>query len=103
MPLRRQQPNIRDERRDSTRGVSAATEAKEEDLIADLPVVAQETVALADVQGDCGACRAADQAVLDAAAGADAGVVEDDLCRARLGVLGGDGAGVEGAADAGDV
>lgn len=103
LPLRRQQPNIRDERRDSTSGVGAATEAKEEDLIADLPVVAQEAVALADVQGDGVSRRAADEAVLDAAARADAGVVEDDLRGARLGVCGGDGAGVERAADAGYV
>lgn len=100
LPLRRQQPDIRDERRDSTRGVGAATEAKQEDLIAGLPVVAQEAVALADVQRDGVARRAADEAVLDAAARTDARVVEDDLRGTRLSVGGGYGAGVERAADA---
>ncbi len=55
------------------------------------------------MQGDGGARRAADDAVLDAAVGPDAGVVEDDLGGARLGVLGCDGVGVERAADAGYV
>lgn len=101
--LRRQESNIRDQRRDSTRSVGAATETEDEDLIPHLPVVAQEAVTLADVQGYGGPRRAADDAVLDAAVGADAGVVEDDLRGARLGVRGGHGAGVERAADAGYV
>ncbi|KFX86611.1 hypothetical protein V490_09011 [Pseudogymnoascus sp. VKM F-3557] len=101
--LRCQESNIRNQRRDSTGGVGAATEPKQEDLIPNLPVVAQEAIALADVLGDGGARRAADDAVLDAAARADSRVVEDDLRGARLGGGGGDGAGVEGAADAGYV
>ena len=101
--LRCQESNIRDERRDGTCRVGAATETEEEDLIPDLPVVTQEAVALADVRGDSGTCRAANETILDAAARADAGVVEDDLRGARLGVLGGHGAGVERATDAGNV
>ena len=95
-----QQTDIRDERRDGTCGVSAAAEAEQEDLVALLPVVADEAVALADVGRDRGARCAADDAVLEPAIGADARVVEDDLRGRGLGVLGRDDVGVEGAADA---
>lgn len=75
----------------------AAREAQQEDLVAGDVVVDDEVVGLADVFGETEPCAAADDAVVQADARADAGLVVDDLRDVRGGV------GAEAAADARDV
>ena len=93
----RQQAHVADHPADGPRGVGPARESKEEDLVANAPVDAQEGVRRAHVAFEALAQGAAEEPCDDAAARADAGLVVHDLRDAVAGGV------FDGPAEAGDV
>ena len=98
-----QQANGVDQCADSTSGVRSTTEAKEEDLVSRLPIVAEETVAFTDMTGNGEAGCTTDNFVNQAAVCAYTIVIVDNLGMQRLLRAVGQSTRVQGPTDARDV
>lgn len=98
-----EQSNIVDNRANGTSSVGTATEAKEENLIPWLPVVAEKTVAFTNMCRDGEAGCASNELVCNSTVGSDALMVVDNLGMVWLLGRGCENAGVQGAAQASDV